>query len=408
MLNQGNSAGTPDQDLGREFTIHYNSDGTEKTWSTPYRKDMTLTYGSATTVNISAGAVRLNSTWYNFTTGTAFGDAVNGVLTPTQTMGQVYAVCAEEVSSALEVNLYKLMENTPATDIYKWDEAGYYLSDHNTSGRCRPTDSNHTSILLGYMSIGKTYAASGTGTEILEYSIVNNDNLNGKTLAAGIPLPNQVFVPSRGFAIDIYETQVCAQAGALSTSDRCSGTDWGDADGNAHSGNVVTVRSKYNIFPSRGNEAYADGLTYHDFIWAGEVSGKRLPTDAEWSRAAQYGLTRSLATGTTTNMPKGNNGAGGDYDGTNPEETGGTTANRDIFNTLGLADLNGNLWEYVDDSLYWGTESTRTSQFGSDYQDGGVVLRGGYWVDTTAAGVFARAYSWAALGYPAVGARLAR
>jgi len=385
--------------------IRYNSETTWQTWSTPYRKNIELSYGSTTTVNVSAGAIRLNGTWYSFSTSGTYGDAVDGVLTPTQTMGQVYAVCAEEVASALQINMYKMMENTPATDIYKWDEAGYYLSDHNTSGRCQPTNSNHTSILLGYFSIGKTYAASGTGTEVLRYSIVNNDNLNGKTLKPGIPLPNMVFVPNRNFAIDIYEAQACAQAGALSTSDRCSGTDWGDADGNSHSGNVAAQRSKYNVFPSRGNSAYADGLTYHDFIWAGEVIGKRLPTDAEWSRAAQYSLTRSLPTGTTTNMPKGNNAS--DYDGTDPEETGGTTANRDIYNTLGLCDLNGNLWEYVDDSLYWAA-GTISAQFGSDNQYVSVVIRGGYWAYTTNAGVFARNATWAASGITSFGTRLAR
>lgn len=389
-------------------TIHYHSEASYQTWFTPYRSGMELSYGSTTTVNISAGSIRLNGTTYTFTTAATYGNAVSGVLTPTQTMGQAYAVCAEEVTGALQINLYKLMEDTPATDIYKWDEAGYFLSDHNTTGRCRPSDSNHTSILLGYASIGKTYAASGTGTEVLRYAIVNSDHLNGKLFPAGIPLPNMVFVPGQQLAVDLYEAQVCAQAAALSTSDRCSGTDWGDADGNGHSGNVVTERSKYNVYPSRGNGDWANGLTYQDFLWAGETVGKRLPRDAEWSHAAQYGLTRSLATDTTANMPKGNNGAGGDYDGTDPEETGGTTANRDIYNTLGLADLNGNLWEYVDDELYWGTEGTRTSQFGSDYQHGAVVIRGGNWVATSADGVFARHYDWATVGYTGTGARLAR
>ncbi|HUV47140.1 MAG TPA: hypothetical protein VMW29_03330 [Candidatus Bathyarchaeia archaeon] len=56
---------------------------------------------------------------------------------------------------------------------------------------------------------------------------------------------------------------------------------------------------------------------------------------------------------------------------------------------------------YSYDNIKWGKAAT-------DYQYGGVVVRGGNWDNTTNAGVFARNNNWATYGYTDYGTRLAR
>ncbi len=173
--------------------------------------------------------------------------------------------------------------------------------------------------MIGYFHVGPA-------GEILKYSVTTNDNLNGSTLAPGIPLPGMVKVGK--IAMDIYE---------------CSMFEG-------------KVTSRYGVKPlAFTNQGKARMLA--------RLAGKRLPTNAEWYACAQTCKDPDLQyrgngkeTGNiwplsiplnskdyagVTNNPHGQNGVkltGGTLTGTCPLDV----------NMYGNYDMIGNIREWVN------------------------------------------------------------
>lgn len=177
------------------------------------------------------------------------------------------------------------------------------------------------------------------------------------------------------FYIDIYEVTnnqyaVCVDAGVCDpVTDTTAGT------------------ASYTRAIYFGNPAYADypviyASWYDAQQYCGWRSGARLPTEAEWEKAARGGLEgKTYPWGDQSPLCEGGakNGAKFDDDGgcndTDTEQVGSYSANG-----YGLYDMVGNVWEWVSDFYdenYYANSPTNNP---SGPEDGGfTVIRGGSW-----------------------------
>ena len=103
----------------------------------------------------------------------------------------------------------------------------------------------------------------------------------------------------------------------------------------------------------------------------------RLLSEAEWEYAARAGSTTAYPWGDDVGKNNANcYGCGSEWDGKRPAPAGSFAAN-----AFGLHDMNGNVWEWTEDS--WHSDYQGAPQDGSAWQGGDPslrVLRGGSWL----------------------------
>lgn len=123
-----------------------------------------------------------------------------------------------------------------------------------------------------------------------------------------------------------------------------------------------------------------DDITQKYIPWLNQATGKdyRLPTEAEWEYAARGGADTAYPWGNAIGKGNANCVAGGGdkFDHTSP--VGSFAAN-----AYGLYDMNGNVWEWVQDR--WHGDYKGAHVDGSAWESGDSayrVLRGGSWSST--------------------------
>ncbi|MFM7173994.1 MAG: formylglycine-generating enzyme family protein, partial [Caldilinea sp.] len=152
-----------------------------------------------------------------------------------------------------------------------------------------------------------------------------------------------------------------------------------DAGGCTAPGSVASwTRSPYY-----GTSTYADypvvNVTWHQASAYCAWAGKRLPTEAEWEKAAR-------GSSDTRKYPWGNSAP--DCTKTNYRSCVGDTSRVGSYpsgaSPYGVMDMGGNVWEWVNDwysSTYYSVSPSNNPQGPATGEYGTRVLRGGSWVN---------------------------
>lgn len=125
------------------------------------------------------------------------------------------------------------------------------------------------------------------------------------------------------------------------------------------------------------NVSWVDAKQYVG--WLAQLTGKeyRLLTEAEWEYAARAGASTRYSWGDDLGMGSANcDGCGSQWDLQQTAPVGSFRPNR-----LGLYDMHGNVWEWVEDCLHADYEGAPTD--GSPWAEGNCnerVIRGGSWI----------------------------
>jgi len=172
------------------------------------------------------------------------------------------------------------------------------------------------------------------------------------------------------FAIDRYEVTVAEYAGflnALGSLTGCAGHLCAD----------VKAENPQSRMVSRGNRYAAEpGFERHPMTWVSwygaqaycEFNGKRLPSEAEWEKAARGSDERRFPWGNRFTPRFAN--AGGTMEGTTP-----VGSYPEGVSPYGAFDMAGNVWEWVEDWYEPYPGSPYRSPFFGKYK----VVRGGSW-----------------------------
>jgi formylglycine-generating enzyme required for sulfatase activity len=122
---------------------------------------------------------------------------------------------------------------------------------------------------------------------------------------------------------------------------------------------------------------WEDAKAYCDWLSAQTGEAVRLPTEAEWEKAARGGLARAR-------YPWGDEGPAGraSYlpDAALKESRGTEEVGRYRTNALGLHDMAGNAWEWVAD--FYGPYVQQDARDPRGPARGDRIVRGGAWLDT--------------------------
>ncbi|MFC1717272.1 formylglycine-generating enzyme family protein [Candidatus Poribacteria bacterium] len=163
------------------------------------------------------------------------------------------------------------------------------------------------------------------------------------------------------FYMDVYEVTNAQYEAFIDATGHSAPGFWHDTRYNAPEQPVVGVRN-------------------HDAVIFARLAGKRLPTEAEWEKAARGGLVGKR-------YPWGDDVSHDDanYSGTGGKDVWSSTSPVGSFapNGYGLYDMGGNVWEWCADwyfSLYYAS-SPPNNPLGPMVPNSGLsrVLRGGCW-----------------------------
>jgi formylglycine-generating enzyme required for sulfatase activity len=133
------------------------------------------------------------------------------------------------------------------------------------------------------------------------------------------------------------------------------------------------------------------------------ATGMRLPSEAEWEYACRAGTTTAFNNGSSDDATVGTIAWYSSNSGNQTHAVGGKAAN-----ALGLYDMSGNVWEWVNDRYAGYSSGAQTNPLGpvsGSYR----VVRGGSWLDNSfSVRSSARGSTTPDLSYDVVGFRVAR
>ena len=144
---------------------------------------------------------------------------------------------------------------------------------------------------------------------------------------------------------------------------------------------VATMGSNPSHFAGESDSASrpVEVVTWDIIQWYLSATGMRLPSEAEWEYACRAGTTTAFNNGSSDDATVGTIAWYSSNSGNQTHAVGGKAAN-----ALGLYDMSGNVWEWVNDwyGVSYYSVSPSTNPLGpvsGNYR----VLRGGSWINNS-------------------------